>query len=116
MALAINMEDHYSYTLIELAGKVDSGTADLLDRALESAITEGHRDLILDCKKLICINSQGLRVLLRALKSYSVFYTLTLCNVSGSIRALLDLTGISRFTVIRDNLDQAAASLPGDEM
>ncbi|WP_194842495.1 STAS domain-containing protein [Endozoicomonas sp. OPT23] len=112
MALSINMEDHYSYTLVELAGKVDSSTAELLDRTLETAIVEGHRDLILDCKQLLAINSQGLRILLRALKGYSVFYSLTLCNVSNPIRALLDLTGISRFTVIRDNLDQAAASIP----
>ena len=112
MALSINMEDHYSYTLMELAGKVDSATADLFEKALESAILEGHRDLILDCRLLFGISSHGLRVLIKALKSYSMFYTLTLCNVSGSVRALLDLTGISRFTVIRDNLEQAAASLP----
>ncbi|MGI9278328.1 MAG: STAS domain-containing protein [Endozoicomonas sp.] len=111
MALSINLEDHYNYTLLEVQGKVDAITSQMLDRAIEAATFEGNRHLILDCSQLFSISSEGLRVLLSTRSTLTLLHSLTLCNVSRSIRSLLELSGISRYISIASDLDEAEAML-----
>ncbi|WP_062268439.1 STAS domain-containing protein [Endozoicomonas arenosclerae] len=111
MALSINLEDHYNYTLLEVQGKVDSVTSQMLDRAIEAATFEGNRHLILDCSQLFSISSEGLRVLLNTRSTLTLLHSLTLCNVSRSIRALLELSGISRYISIASDLEEAESML-----
>lgn len=111
MALSINLEDHYNYTLVEIEGTVDATTAQMLDRAIEAATFEGNRHLVLDCSQLYSISSDGLRVLLNARNSLVMYHTLTLCNVSRSIQSLIDLSGVSRYIPVLPDLDEAEAFL-----
>lgn len=111
MALSINLEDHYNYTLLEISGKVDAVSAAILDKAIESATCEGNRHLILDCSQLYSISSEGLRVLLNARNQLSMFHTLTMCNVSSTITSLFKLCGISRYIPIVSDLDEAESTL-----
>ncbi|WP_448217900.1 STAS domain-containing protein [Endozoicomonas sp. 2B-B] len=111
MALSINLEDHYNYTLLEVRGKVDAATSQMLDRAIEAATFEGNHHLILDCSQLFSISSEGLRVLLNTRNSLNRIHSITLCNVSRSIHSLLELTGISRFINIAKDLDEAESML-----
>ncbi|WP_257253626.1 MULTISPECIES: STAS domain-containing protein [unclassified Endozoicomonas] len=111
MALSINLEDHYNYTLLEVEGKVDAVTSQMLDRAIEAATFEGNRHLILDCSQLFSISSEGLRVLLNTRNTLTLLHSLTLCNVSRPIRSLLDLTGVSRYIAIANDLDEAESML-----
>ena len=111
MALSIALEDHYLYTLLEVKGKVDAGTAQLLDRALESATFDGNRHLILDCTHLSGISSEGLRILMNATTQQIRFHSLTLFNVSAAVSALLRLCGITRYVHIVASLDDAEALL-----
>ncbi|WOG29398.1 STAS domain-containing protein [Endozoicomonas sp. 8E] len=111
MALSINLEDHYNYTLLEVRGKVDAATSQMLDRAIEAATFEGNQHLILDCSQLFSISSEGLRVLLNTRNSLTLIHSITLCNVSRSIHSLLELTGISRFINIAKDLDEAESML-----
>ena len=111
MALSINLEDHYHYTLVEIEGKVDASSAEMLDRALESATFEGNRHLVLDCSHLSSISSEGLRVLMNARNQLSRFHSLTLCNVPSAINSLLRLCGISRYIAIVKDVDEAETLL-----
>ena len=111
MALSINLEDHYNYTLLEIDGNVDAVTSQMLDRAIESATCEGNRHLILDCSDLYSISSEGLRVLLSAYRTLNLFHTLTLCSISRPIKSLLELSGVSRYLFIAEDLDEAEAML-----
>ncbi|KEQ18816.1 STAS domain-containing protein [Endozoicomonas numazuensis] len=111
MALSINLEDHYNYTLLEVQGKVDAVTSPILDHAIEAATFEGNRHLILDCSQLFSISSEGLRVLLNTRNTLTLLHSLTLCNVSRSIRALLELSGISRYVSIASDLEEAESML-----
>lgn len=111
MALSINLEDHYNYTLLEIDGRVDATTAQMLDRAIESATFEGNRHLILDCSHLSSISSEGLRVLLNARSQLALFHTLTLCNVTSAITSLFRLSGIARYIPVANDLDEAEAML-----
>ena len=111
MALSINLEDHYNYTLLEIEGQVDAVTAQMLDQAIETATFEGNRHLILDCSQLSSISSEGLRVLLNARSQLVLFHTLTLCNVTSAIASLFRLSGISRYIPVANDLDEAEAML-----
>ncbi|MET4695414.1 STAS domain-containing protein [Endozoicomonas lisbonensis] len=111
MALSINLEDHYNYTLVEIEGKVDASSAQMLDRALESATFEGNRHLVLDCSHLSSISSEGLRVLMNARTQLARFHSLTLCNVSSAIASLFRLCGITRYIQIVGGVDEAEALL-----
>ncbi|WP_252179000.1 STAS domain-containing protein [Endozoicomonas sp. 4G] len=111
MALSINLEDHYNYTLLEVQGKVDAITSHMLDRAIEAATFEGNRHLILDCSQLYSISSEGLRVLLNTRSTLTLLHSLTLCNVSRPIYSLLELTGITRYIPVANDLDEAESML-----
>ena len=116
MALSINLEDHYNYTLVEIEGKVDASSAEMLDRALESATFDGNRHLVLDCSHLSSISSEGLRVLMNARTQLVRFHSLTLCNVSSAVKALFRLCGITRYIQVVDNIDDAEALLYGNDI
>ncbi|AMO57481.1 STAS domain-containing protein [Endozoicomonas montiporae] len=111
MALSINLEDHYNYTLVEIEGKVDAMSAKMLDRALESATFDGNRHLVLDCSHLSSISSEGLRVLMNARTQLARFHSLTLCNVSSAVASLFKLCGITRYIPLVKGVDEAEALL-----
>ncbi|MGI9273729.1 MAG: STAS domain-containing protein [Endozoicomonas sp.] len=115
MPLSINLEDHYDYTLIEVAGKVDAGTAQMLDRAIEAATWEGNRHLVLDCSQLYSISSEGLRVLLNARSRLALYHNLAMCNVASTIQSLLDLTGVTRYIRVIPELEDAESLISGAE-
>ena len=115
MPLSINLKDHYDYTLIEIEGKVDAATAQMLDRAIEAATWEGNRHLILDCSQLYSISSEGLRVLLNARNKLSFYHSLAMCNVASAILSLLELTGVTRYIPVIPELEDAESLVSGSD-
>ncbi len=45
MALTINLEDHFNYTLLELHGEVNANTAVILQKSIDISTENGHRHL-----------------------------------------------------------------------
>jgi anti-anti-sigma factor len=85
---------------ITLAGELDMGTASTLESAVEQALGEGARELVLDMRAVAFTDSSGLRAILRARRSLEEaggeFFLVPseggeqhhLFNVSGTIGAL----------------------------
>ena len=111
MALSINLEDHYNYTLLELHGEISANTAPILRRALDLAIAEGNRHLVLECSLLTSISSDGLKILLSSQRKLSTFYRISMCNVEDSIAALLEMSGMTRFVAINNDIHDAETML-----
>ncbi len=107
MALSINLEDHFNYTLLELDGSIDAITAHTLDRAINQAIGKTNRHLILDFNLLTSISSDGLKILLSAKNRLSRFHSIALCNVSDQISSLMELSGLTRFISVNQDLHDA---------
>jgi anti-anti-sigma factor len=55
-----------SFTLVRPQGRLDAASAPLLDQELQQHLADGHTQILIDLSGTRYINSNGLRVLLRA--------------------------------------------------
>jgi anti-anti-sigma factor len=60
-----NVKDQVAVSIIQVAGRVDSATAEELQKKVSETITSGARKLIFDLKEVPYMSSAGLRVLLK---------------------------------------------------
>lgn len=56
-------------TIVELHGRLDTNTADAVERALMEIVARGERRLIIDCAELSFISSAGLRAFIMSMRS-----------------------------------------------
>lgn len=95
-----------------LKGRIDYTTAPAFDEAVDQAIAETDRALILDFEGVAFIGSAGLRVILlkgRALRERDV--EMVLCALSDPVRGVFEVTGFDRLFPIHGSAAEARASL-----
>ena len=98
--------------IAELAGRIDSNSAPILDRELERIAAENEgKELELDAERLEYISSAGLRVLMKLRKRQG---RLTVRNVSRDVYEILDVTGFVELLEVRRRLREV--SVEGCEM
>ena len=97
--MTIEIKKNASACTIELAGRLDTTTAPMLDKAINEDIA-GVTDLVLDIKSLEYMSSAGLRVLLNAQKKMQKLGSMVVRNVSEDIMEVFDMTGFSDILVI----------------
>ena len=95
----IEMKRNAEVTTIEIAGRLDTTTAPVLDKVINDDI-EGTKELILDLKGLEYISSAGLRVLLSAQKKMMKIGSMKVINVCESVMEVLEMTGFADILVI----------------
>ena len=78
---------------LRVAGELDAAVSEDLDRALSALVAGGH-DVVLDLREVSFIDSEGLRVLMRAAMALGGSGTLVLAEPSRSVIRLLALTGV----------------------
>ena len=102
-------------TLIATTGdRVDGTNAREFQTALEEAIDESSRALILDLAHLSYISSAGLRAILLTAKSLQrQNATLVVCSLTESVREVFEISGFNQIIPIHDTMDAAKAALPG---
>ena len=85
-------------TLVAMAeDRVDGTNASEFQQALEAAISESDRIVILDCEQLSYISSAGLRVVLltaRALQRQNSKFAV--CSLSEQIREVFEISGFDK--------------------
>lgn len=79
------------YVTLPLGKRLDTVTAPQLEKQIMELKDNGCKNLIMDCSALEYISSAGLRVLLKALKSFDSF---NLANISPEVREILEMTGL----------------------
>ena len=90
----IEMKRNAEKTTIEIAGRLDTTTAPVLDKTINEDM-EGTKDLILDLKGLEYISSAGLRVLLSAQKKMMKIGSMKVVNVCEEGMDVLEMTGFA---------------------
>ena len=90
----IEMKRNAEETIIEIAGRLDTTTAPVLDKTINEEI-EGTKDLILNLKGLEYISSAGLRVLLNAQKKMMKIGSMKVVNVCEDVMDVLEMTGFA---------------------
>ncbi len=86
-------------TTIAVAGRLDTTTAPLLDKAISEDIAD-TKHLILDLKGVTYISSAGLRVLLSAQKKMQKIGSMKVRNVCEEVMDVLEMTGFADILVI----------------
>ena len=97
--MTIEIKKTAAETVIEVAGRLDTTTAPVLDKTINEDI-EGTKNLILDIKNLEYISSAGLRVLLGAQKKMLKIGSMKVTNVCEAVMEVLEMTGFADILVI----------------
>ena len=86
-------------TTIQIAGRLDTTTAPILDKTINEDIPE-TRHLVLDMKEVAYISSAGLRVLLTAQKKMQKIGSMKVKNVCAEVMEVFEMTGFADILVI----------------
>lgn len=102
-------------TLVAMAeDRVDGTNASEFQQALEAAINESDRIVILDCEQLTYISSAGLRVVLltaRALQRQNSKFAV--CSLSEQIREVFEISGFDKIIPVHASRADALGALGG---
>ena len=97
--MTIEIKRNAEVTTIELAGRLDTTTAPVLDKAINEDIGN-VKNLVLNLKGLEYISSAGLRVLLGAQKKMQKIGSMKVTNVCEAVMEVFEMTGFADILVI----------------
>ena len=97
--MTIEIKKQGSEAIIEVAGRLDTITAPVLEQTVGENL-EGVQSLILDMKGLEYISSAGLRVLLGAQKKMQKVGTMKLTGICEDVMEVLEMTGFADILTI----------------
>ncbi|MCZ7539644.1 MAG: STAS domain-containing protein [Anaerolineae bacterium] len=107
----ITEREQNSVTIFALEGRVDSEGALDLDLALQTAVSEGKRKIVLEMDQVRYINSAGLRTLADILTQVRADQgDLKLVNLSQRVARVFQIIGFEKFFSIYATVDEALAS------
>lgn len=92
--MTIEMKKTEATAVLEISGRLDTGTAPALDKTIREDVSETAA-LTLDLKGLEYISSAGLRVLLTAQKRMQKSGSMRLIHVGEEVMDILEMTGFS---------------------
>ena len=97
--MTIEIKTTVEATVIEVAGRLDTITAPMLDKTINEDIP-GVKNLILDLKEVAYVSSAGLRVLLSAQKKMQKVGSMKVRNVCSEVMEVFEMTGFADILVI----------------
>ena len=97
--MTIEIKKNAAQTIIEVAGRLDTTAAPMLDKTINEDI-EGTKELVLDLKGIEYISSAGLRVLLGAQKKMQKIGSMKVRNVCPEVMEVFEMTGFADILVI----------------
>ena len=97
--MTIEIKRNAEETVIELAGRLDTITAPVLDKTVNEDIGD-TKNLVLDLKGLEYISSAGLRVLLSAQKKMQKVGTMQVIHVCEAVMEVFEMTGFADILTI----------------
>lgn len=81
--------------VLEINGRLDFGTSDQLQKAVEAALERGSTRLVIDCKGLNYVSSSGLRVFILAGKQFKAGGgKLTISGLSPMVYKVFEISGL----------------------
>lgn len=96
--------------VVTLIGRIDTTTADRLDRALARLLDSGASRVVVDFADVIYISSAGLRLFLLAAKRLrSAAGTFVLCGLRPSVHQVFDLAGFLPLFTFEPHREAAVA-------
>ena len=97
-----------------VVGRIDGSTALAFQEAIDMAIEDGDRAVIVDGEGLIYIGSAGLRTVLTIAKAVANRNArFALCTLSDQVREIFEQSGFDTIIAIHPSKAEALASLDG---
>ena len=110
--LEISHEVMNDVLVIKLAGRLDGVTSKTFTEKTGAADQASFARIVLDCKALSYISSEGLRVMLMTAKrAKSLGGAMTLCNVNPSVAEVMVISGFGTLFGVHADVDQAIAAI-----
>lgn len=107
----LNVEVIGAVKVLDVKGRVDSGTAPALGERLNGMLSNDAGHVVLDFQGLEYISSAGFRILLLAARrADEAQVRLVLCGLSEKVRQLFDLGGFLDLFVIMSTRSDALSS------
>ena len=97
--MTIEIKRNADETIIEVAGRLDTTTAPVLDKTINEDM-ENTKNLVLDVKGMTYISSAGLRVILSAQKKMQKIGSMKVRNVCEEVMEVFEMTGFADILVI----------------
>ncbi len=99
---------------VGVKGRIDGSTVFAFQEAIESAVEDGDRAVIVDCERLEYLGSAGLRTVLVIAKSLSNRDTrFALYSLRDQVRVVFETSGFDTIIAIHASRDEALASFVG---
>ena len=98
--MTIEIKRNADETIIEVAGRLDTTTAPVLDKTINEDM-ENTKNLVLDVKGMTYISSAGLRVILSAQKKMQKIGSMKVRNVCEEVMEVFEMTGFADILTIK---------------
>ena len=103
-------------TVLEFAGRLQLGNdLGMAERLIQTLVTQGRRNLILDCAKLESIDSAGLGMfMLASANTEKAGGQFRLAALTARVAAVLKMTRVYETLSVHPDVDSALRSLTAD--
>ncbi len=109
--MEIDVRKEGQAVVISLTGRMDAVSAPQFDRTADDLFVQGDQQFIIDFETLEYISSAGLQSILALAKRLEpVNGSVVLCNLSGPVKEVFEISGFSYIFSIYDSLEDARVS------
>jgi anti-sigma B factor antagonist len=110
--VTFNEEPHGAATVLVVAGRIDSASADTMGARLGGLLQQGRSRIAVDLRQIVYISSAGFRILLIAARQADKFGgRLALCCLTPQTRRMFELGSFFDVFEVFETKDAALAYL-----
>jgi anti-sigma B factor antagonist len=105
MDFKLDVASQGDIAIVRVYGDVDIYTAPELDACLKQIISDGITNLAVDLEGCSYFDSEGIKTLVRALKSAGEAARFSVCGAKGSVLRVFEVSGLSSLFRILPSVD-----------
>ncbi len=110
--MTVNTTIDGKFHILQIQGEVDASNALALDNEIESVLSEGAKNILVDCSEMTYIASAGLGVFMSKIQDFKkneIYFSL--CSLSTNVKNAFDILGLHEFIKITESLNSAKESI-----
>lgn len=110
--MKLSRSERDGVAILSLEGEFDSFETDVVADGFQACLQEGHASIVLDCDKLLFVNSTTIAFLIKAQKmAQSRGGRIVFAQPREFIRKTLETLGLTQIFPMVDSLEEAVESL-----
>ena len=106
--MQIKTTNEEQFHIIEIYGDVDASSSITLDTAIEEAVKDDKKQILVDCSNLNYISSAGLGVFMSHIEEFKEKgICFTLFGLSSKVKNVFEILGLDQLLQIVDSKEEA---------